>query len=487
VSDARLAWEELDQTRRNYYLEAENPGAEFVESLAMLPILEDAAAESGYTGSDRVTSFRESWLRTEAFIAWTEAKHNEIVSGFTTEDMEFFSEFHADTAWITMVTDSPERIDYELGSFPLTQLPRPVALALQGIREGESIPFEEGVQLRLDRLARSAAPAVAADSGSMWTIAQGRVRFLNLSALGREKLVNHAFIDTSAVLEVARFFAGTIGTLPSDTVLLSPALTVTTEQLALELEFFQTRLPVRPWEPFWVMMTVDNCILQTMRTAELRELDPILYESLVRDADRFGIETALEALYQDSVSSRVSITGDDILGEYPLLEEAVTIPEKRVLLALHLPSQEQFNAFLRAVEAGTDSRFADSLEGLPFLFPSSPVSRVTGPLSMQDLPEGHGELVFAIPPGDSSWVGPLQSIHVTGSMIYRVLEIVPEHTAQPDEIMPLLRQKALARAETARSEEWLQALRIEYCLELNSDAIAALPGDPGLWESTREE
>lgn len=486
MSDACRSWEELDQTRRDYYLDAENPGEEFVESMAMLQILEDVAENSGYNGSDRVTSFRESWLRTEAFIAWTEKKHREIVSGLTEEDMEFFAVFHADTAWITMFVDSRPDIETGLGFFTLPELPRSVASALQGIQEGASISFEEGIRLRLDRIAHSSAPRIIADSGSMWTIAQGQIRFLNLTALGREKLVNDTFIDTTAVLEVSRYFAGTIDTLSSDTVLLSRNLAITADQLALELEFFQTRLPVRPWEPFWVMMTLDNCILQAIRARELSEINPVLYDSLRLDADRFGIETALESLYEDSVTSKVYITGDDIMSEYSLLEETVTIPEKRVLLALHLPPG-QSDAFVRALEAGNADEFADSLEGLPFLFPNEPVSRITGLLSMQDLPYGHGELVFSLPSGDNSWIGPLQSVHMTGSMIYRVLEISPEHIAQPDEIMPLLRQKAMERCEAMRSEEWMQALKLDYGFQLNIDTIAALPRDPGLWGVTPEE
>ncbi len=483
LAEASAAWSQLDEAGRDYFLRSGSPGEEFVSGIAMLDILKAAAVRNGYTADPAVVSFRNSWLRTESFIAWSALKHDELVSGFTGEELRFLAEHSADTVRLTLF--SPGRRELDMGFLRLSEIPPEPARALLEIPVGSSIPFRDG-SLRLNSILRGEPSPFPPDSVLLWSCAQGRLRFMNLADdyLAREEY--GISIDTLAVHRVSRYFAGSIQALPGDTVLSSSLLTVTAEDLARELEFFQTRLPVNPGEPMWAMMTVDNLIIQTLRMNQLAVLCPALMDSLEAGADDFALETAVSAMYADSVTAMLSLDEEAVLDEYRLLEEPVVIPEKRVLLALHIP-EDSAALFFAALEDGGAEEIARSLEGLPFLFREGPVSRVTPPLAFQQLPYGHREPVFDQAPGDTSWVGPLEMEHMPGLAVYRVLEVIPEHTAEPWEIMPLLRRNAMVRAEDARAEQWMQGMKDEFNLRVNRRALGKLPSDPGLWAAILPE
>ena len=482
-SDAALEWNRLGQERRDWFLEAENPGEEFVNSLAMLQILREVASREGYMADPAVLSFRNSWLRTEAFIAWTESEQNAIEAGLTQDELRFCADHRTDTLWLSMTFgDSP---DLGLGPFSVPDLPREIAIALYDAMPGATAPYGEGAMIRLDSVIRGEGSSVLPDSADIWAMGQGRIRFRNLADAGAEGANNNVLIDTCAVLAVAGYFAGAIDSLPADTVLRSSIATLTAPELALEMKFFETRLPVRSWEPQWVDMTVRNVLLQTMRASEIRAANPALMDSLVREADSYALDLALSALYRDSVTSRVSVTEADIQHEFGLLSQTVTIPEKRVLLALYAPPG-MAEALRGAFANGNVDRFAEGLSGVPFLFGDAPPSRITPPLSFEDLPYGHREAVFSIPAGDDSWIGPMQWNDMPGLVIYRLVDVLPEHPAEPREIEPLLRQRAFEREQALLGEEWMERLGNEFDLELNRPAIQELPGDPDLWITLRQ-
>ncbi len=481
LEDARDQWSLLDQSRRDYFLESVSPGEEFVTSIAMLDIVRTVAAREGYTSDPALLSYRNSWLRTESFIAWSELKHDELVSGFTGEELRHFAEHSADTVWLTLFTQGRRELD--MGFLRLPELPLEVAGALLEIPAGSAIPFRDGCMIRLNSISRGEPSGLPPDSALLWGYAQGRQRFLNLTDGYLAHGAYQISIDTSAVLQVSRYFAGSLQSPPQDTVLRSSLLTLTADELALELGFFQTRLPVRPWEPQWVMMTVDNVIIQTLRMNQLAHQHPTLLDSLEAGADSYAMELAVSAMYEDSVTALLSLDEETILAEYGLLDEPVVIPEKRVLLALHIPV-EVVPLFAAALGSGTEDAIARDLHGLPFLFNGGPVSRVTPPLSFQQLPYVHRELVFDRSPGDTSWVGPLEMEHMPGQAVYRVLQVIPEHDAEPWEIMPILRERAMRRAESARTDLWMQGMKDEFDLRVNHRALEELPADPGLWAAT---
>ena len=229
------------------------------------------------------------------------------------------------------------------------------------------------------------------------------------------------------------------------------------------------------------MMTLDNIIMQTIRMQELSEGHPVELDSLEDEADEYLMELALQAVYSDSVTSSISVSEEDLQLEYSQMDSTIMIPEKRILLALHLPF-EQEEAWMASVSAGTQNTFAEGLEGLSFLSPDGSSSRITAPVSEQELPENARESVFSHPSDDPSYIGPLPSSRIDGFELYQILEVLPEHPAEMEELRSVLRSSAHERLEVLRIEEWMQGLKDEYGFLLNTDLLCELPADPGLWD-----
>jgi len=487
VEEASEAWSTLDQAQRDYYLRLESPGEDLVTSLAMKGIVESLADSLGYTGDARCLAFRDSWLRTEAFVALSGMIHDGIVAEITMADLDFCTAHAADTVWLTAMADSAPELD--LGPFGLPAIPHPVAVSLADARQGAILPIRNGLSLRVDSLSEGGAavspnspalPVDLADSIGIWVLAQSRQRFLNLTDRYGASIDYSVSIDTSAVLRVTGFFAGRTPSLPADTVMASRLVTCTSQGLAHEMEFYQTRIPLDPSQPMWAMMTLDNLVIQTVRVGELEALAPLLMDSLESEADSYLMSMALDSLFQDSVTAMVTLTAEDIEEEFQLMDSVILIPEKRVLLGLYLPPDQE-GAFLDAVEAGTEGSLLESLQGLPFLFPDGPVSRTTGPLIGTDVPAEHRDAVFSMAPGDTTLLGPFPMDRMPGFALYRVLEVIPEHPAEMSEIRPELRQAATTRLQIGWMEEWLERLGERHGFRVNIEAIQRLPLDPGQW------
>ena len=488
VADAAVHWSALDAEQREYYLESEDPGEVFVTSLSMMYIFQEYVEREGYTSIPLFQSYRNSWLRTESSLTRREHMRDEILSGLTPEHLQFFSVHLADTVWLSLEADSiPSK---EIGFFRLSDIPYPLAVALDSLTEGDALEMESGAGIRLDRIVRGepASPAGllahdgTPDSTAAWLLTEGRLRFLNQFDTFLFTAEFDVSVDTTSVLEVAAYFDGRIDTLATDIVLTSSLLTCTASELASEMTFYQTRLPLRANDPVWAMMTLDNVILQTIRMRELFSTDPAAMDSLEELADRYLVELALDSVYSDSVTGLLLMTPQELEYEYANMDTCLMIPEKRILLALHLPFDRE-DAWGAAVSTGSQDSYADDLEGLPFLFPDGTVARITGPLTLEDIPLNNREAVFGSPAGDTSFIGPLPSTYIEGFELYRVLEVQPEHPAEMDEIRSQLRSSALIRLEVQRGEEWIAGLKDEYGFTLNDDILDELPADPGLWVS----
>ena len=485
ASDAHDQWLVLSPEEQEFFLESGDPGGELIRSMAMKRIVEAVAVDAGYLSDPRMIAFRNSWLRTEASLARNAMILDSIIAALTPEDLELCAAHSSDTVRITLLPASAPGID--LGPFPLPHLPHGLAAALlETSRPGCVLPLGNGSELRVDDLVRGSGtvprldPSNPTDSTAVWTLAQGRLRFLNLVDLDLARIEQGMRIDTAAVVRVTTLPADEAGLLTEDTLMVSALVTCTSRGLADEMDFFATRIPEMPRNPAWGLATLDNVLMQTVRSRELARLAPSISDSLAREADSYLTGIALDSLVTDSVLSAVTVTEDDLLEEYALLDTVFQVPEMRVLLALYLPPGEE-DTFLEALDAGRGEDFVEGLGGLPFLFREAPVSRITGPLVPTDVPEEHRDAVFGVQPGDTTLLGPFPIGRMPGMALYRVLEVIPEHEADWTEIRPMLRQSALARLQAAGLEEWLDRLGRLHGYRTNPDAIRALPRDPGLW------
>ena len=469
-------------------MQFDDPATEFVTGMTMMSVLQEFAEREGYTEIPRIQHFRDSWLRTEASMIRQDHMRDRIISDLTAEEMQFWNSQRADSVRLTLECDSIPSV--EMGLFRLSHIPHHIAVDLDSRSAGTAIELERGLRIRLDQMIRGDAGTVSPlltpdgnpDSTEIWVLSEGRLRFINL--LERYDAIDRygISIDTVAVLAVASYFDARTAVLPVDTVLSSRLVTTSSLDLATEMAFFQTRLPLMANNPVWCMMTLDNIIMQTIRMQELSEGNPVLMDSLAEEADKYLMELALQAVYSDSVTSSLSITEEDLQFEYSQMDSTIMVPEKRILLALHLPF-EQEEAWMASVNAGTQNTFAESLEGLSFLSPDGSSSRITAPVSEQELPENTRELVFSHSSDDSSYIGPIPSSRLDGFELYRVLEVLPEHAAEMEEVRSALRSSALERLEVLRIEEWMQGLKDEYGFLLNTAHLTELPSDPGLWAS----
>ena len=64
---------------------------------------------------------------------------------------------------------------------------------------------------------------------------------------------------------------------------------------------------------------------------------------------------------------------------------------------------------------------------------------------------------------------------------FRLIDVVPEHVASFQEVVPQIERITRRRLEERRTLELLQDLEEKYSLRINTAALDSLPGDPGLW------
>lgn len=494
VEEAYLVWQGFDDEQKALFLGADTVGVELTRSIAMRGILVEEIRDAGYLDDPWIEAFGRAWLRTEASVALTDLMLSRIQSEIDSTEIAFCAEHLNDSVWLSASDTLSGRVDF--GCFSLAELPCELARAIDSTDDSLFMfvfePEFDSLTIRCDSMTRGARVEHgtfvmadgSADSTSLWTLAQGRIRFWRLCT--QKNLISEygVFVDTTAVDRLASFYSGASPLVGNDTVFSSVLGSFTSMELSREIAFFQTRLPLRSDQREWILAAIDNILLQSYLASELASQSPAAMDSLQTEVFNYTCGLAVDSMRKDSILSSLMITEEDLQYEFDNLETPQVTPEFRILMTAVLSPADTVR-YREASESGSLEEFLNSLPGIDFFQDPGAPPGVTRPLRESDLPPSHTDAVFSAQAGDSSWIGPFLLDPIRGSVFYRVIETIPEHPATLDELRPQLEIVAKSRVEIEATEQWLLRMADRHGLRLNIDAILQLPADPGDWGTAR--
>jgi hypothetical protein len=487
VSEVGAAWNRMNDENRDVFTARDNPLGQYLLAYARKMMVEMEIESHGFLSCPALLSQGEAWLR---FTAGTEALDSlrSRERGLITEDeVRFFLDHAGTLVWYTICPGGPG--EEVRGPEHLPEiLPPALAFHLDSMSVGQILPDAAGIPVRLDSvlpgdpaileptLADTAASREMAIESMMLARSAARVQEI-LDGMHAEYSVR---VDTAAVERLAASYRGECE-LRDEPLLTSDLESWTSQELSDELAYLSSRMVTRPSSGSWLLYCLDHLLLQSA-LAEQEGISGDRLDSLEADAEAYMLSLASDWLYDEVVSSTVTVTEEDIRYQFDFLTEPVMLPERRVLRAALLPSQRSED-YRAAAEAGTLDGFRDELGGVPGIAaaPAEDPQR-TRPLTISEVPGGYGESVFNGSGTDSSgWMGPFQLGNSGDFILFRVEEILPASAAGLEDLRRQVEEAARSRLEEEVTVRWMHELEEKYSLEINEDALDRLPADPALW------
>lgn len=482
VNKAGELWSGLEPGERAVFTGEAEPAHEFLLAIARRSMLDSEIAESGLLFSPRVLRFEIAWQRSTSFIALADSLPARIVRGYDESDIAFFREHMGKTVWFTDMSSGVQN-----GPHHLPELPRELTTALSNAAVGESVTAG-GVVFRLDSLEGTDSTLLAdalADTANIRRLALSRLSSAEAQraiSQAEQQALSTTTIDSSLVLTFAAV-AGDIesGAFDPDQVVLDcPLLNLTAHDLFWEISFTSRSTPVSPGSSTWLLNYLRNLVRLSAGAALFREEWPDETEGIVTASREFGRQTALEALYDERVRSRVTVTDSMMEAEFQGLAEPLLYPEQRVL-EMGSVSAEKLPDLRQALQNEDHRTVRNLLEPYSTWPGFDTGSLLSIPVTATKVPEAMGGIVFSADPADSvTWYGPMETSH--GSMmVYRTAQTLPRRPATFEEAREWLEMTVRSRLEEARTLEWMGELKADNRLELNEELLPELPADPALW------
>jgi hypothetical protein len=467
VREAGVLWEGLEESDRAFFARSDNPSREFVEALAGKAALEVLLDSSGILDDPDLTAFTSSWLRVESAIRARSLLAHEEMASVNDSDLDFFRAREGVMAWFTLEDTGP------IGPLPLTELPRELASALNGLSPGQSVVLEEYGSVALDSLYDNmphSRPSAEPDSTLIQIIGYGRERFHYLKTY---------YVLRSDPGTLVSQGLGDISSIPEDSVVVSSPLGEWTRgQLEQELRFFQTRVPYLSSGPEWIDMITENLFMQSHFKNLLQARYPAAADSVVQASLAFSRRRGAELLMREHVLRHVEVTREDLEREYSLLSEPVLTAERRVFATASsgIEDLDRFRSSL--LEPGGPESFPP----VPGLSASQDSPGVTVPLMRVGLPGNISSALFDIDADDTTtWMGPFE-IEPGFFGAFRLLEVIPPRPATIDELEDRLRDAAQNRLEAEYTDGFLLEQRNRFGVKVNEQALRGLPASPELWK-----
>lgn len=484
--DLGMEWRLLSNTGRSRFLSDDNPVGNYLVAVSRREILKRELESLGYFDTEKITVEGTLWRRIEGAIACREFLNSKALANVTEEDLANYRYFVGTSVWYTINPNQQDVVSE--GPEHLAEISFELAFCLDSLELDEIGESAGGVTVRLDSVVKT-APALIADAladsvtfneTATSRIALGRVRRQYIE--WQENMYDdyNIEIDSSAVLDLAEYYANLIDIDINTIVIESDFGVWTVADMQYEIEFTETRMPTQPSTPTWLYFLIDNVLLHQILNNVLAEEAPHIVDSLGAESESWILEIAADELVGKVMEERVHITETDIEYEYTNMAEPIMIEEKRILEIALLPfdRQDEYE------EATLESRgeIIAELPGYTYLLADSSGSRITTPLRMSDVPGGYGQSVFDIVPADTSkWIGPFPLSETRGSALFRLVEVIPERVATFEECYSTLEGRATNRIQETVLMEWLHELEEKHNLQINEEALSDLPSDPALW------
>jgi len=487
VSEVGTAWNRMDDGDRELFTSKDNPLGQFLLTYARKMMLELEIDSRGLMSDPDMTACGEAWFRFTSGAEAIDSLRSHERSLITDEEVQFFLDNAGRWVWYTLRPGEPgEEIR---GPEHLPEiLAQGLATHLDTMSVGQILTDARGVSVRLDSIQLADSAMIGRILADTMTSREMAIESITStrSAVRMQQILDvmhteHSVrVDTAAVERLAAFYSGEAELL-DETLFTSDLDDWTSKQLSDELAFLSSRIYTQPSSVPWLLYCLDNMLMQTI-LIEQHGISGARLDSLRADSQDYMFDLALERLYDEVVSSSVSVTEEDVQYQFEFLTEPVMLPERRVLRIALLPSQRA-DDYRTAAGAGTLDRLLDELEGIPGLAasPADDLQR-TRPLTADEVPGDYGDQVFDGSDADSSgWMGPYRFGDSGDYILFRVEETLPAAEAALEDIRSQVEITARGRLEEEATVHWMQELEEKYGLEINEEALDRLPADPALW------
>ncbi|MFO7625872.1 MAG: peptidylprolyl isomerase [Candidatus Fermentibacteraceae bacterium] len=482
VREAGELWSGLEPGERAVFTGKAEPVREFLLAISRRSMLDSELTETGLLSSPQVLRYEVAWQRSTRFLALADSLPARIVRGLGESEIAFFREHMGRTVWFTDMSSGVEN-----GPHHLPELPRELTMALSAAAQGGLVTVE-GAVFRLDSLEGTDSTLLAealADTANIRRLALSRLSSAEAQrtiSMAEELALSETTIDTTLVLAFAAA-GGDIetGSFDPDQVILDcPFVDLTARDLFWEISYTSRSTPVSPGSTTWLLNYLRNLVRLSAGAALFCEEWPEEAEGIVTASHAFGRQTALDALYHERVSSRVTVTDSILQAEFQGMTEPLLYPEQRVLEIGSV--REDVLPDLRQALQNEDHETVRTLLQPYSNWPGfNTGSLLSIPVTASQVPEAMGGIVFSADPADSvTWYGPMETSH--GSMmVYRTALTLPRRPATFEEAREWLEMSVRSRLEETRTLEWMDELKMEHRLELNEELLPDLPADPALW------
>ena len=479
LSELTTAWNELDISQHDSFLSSDVPSEAFFESFLGKNVVLHELEYSGYLNTPSTLAFGEAWLRLENAILVSRLMRSEITNSLTLEDIERYATTPPNKVWFTEEPGTPRETSHL--SMELRALPVDIYDHLVSLSPGSSEMNTQGLVIRLDSIAHFAPlPDTNTRDESVDTsnISMERLRlFMNrtLQAANQEYSLS---VDSSLMKS---FALQMLENRQSEIIIHSTYRNWNAAELQYEINFLDSRMPVRPDLFEWLNSLAESMILHTALLEYSETFYPEKLDSLLIEKESYFLNLALDIMYKEQISDKIVVDSSDIEEQYALLQEPFMFEERRVLETAILPDN-RLTEFEHYVIEGNQEEIVTSLQPLERLSDNNIAPQVSRPMRLVEIPAHLGDTVFHLAASDTlSWHGPFPIDEVDGSILFRLAGVVPSRIAEMDEITYDLSVMARKRLEEQAVTNWIVELREKHEVIINEEALHRLSTNPDLW------
>ncbi|MCK5785007.1 MAG: peptidyl-prolyl cis-trans isomerase [Candidatus Sabulitectum sp.] len=475
VKEAGIRWIEMAPEARIRFLSGNNPVGDFVTALGRNSMVTEEIDNETYLYSPVVQTMRDCWLTNSSFIAYTDSITSQVRENISEGDLSNYRELLGKIVWYSSETEGQQ------GPERLPELGWAVAFAFDSMDTGSTVEIE-GLVYTLDSVVTSPRHLIdetLADTDrfvafAINSLAESRVK-RHLASL-KNTVLESINIDSAAVAT----YCTRRGSMEDSAILASwnsGSISV------LEFDGITTFLSIgRPYtttSASWVSHNLNNQARLSYITEIYAEENPDDFITIQQEANDFAVDKASELLYTANVTNMVVVPDSMVLEAYSVMDSIPMMPESRIFESVAV-SGDVLDEALAMVNNGDDLLEFGNPGYREFLAPGTEfLSRQVYPT---ELPQSMETTLFLLEEGDSQWQRPIEVVEDL-FVIYRLVEIIPPHTASFEEMYESIKLGLLVHLEEQRTMEWICELEQNYDLQINHEILGDLPEDPSLWGS----
>jgi hypothetical protein len=490
VGDVGETWNSMNDNQRELFRSRDNTIGEYIVTRGRKALLEKELEAAGYMDDDYLLAYSSAWMNQKCGEAARRYLFEIEVENVGEDEIDFFVSHLGRTVLFTVNPGSDtEEVS---GPIHLPELPVEMVGLLDTLAMGESGITLSGIEVRLDSavtadsslISQVLADTAAVRSDAANSIANRRFQAIEDSLKLTLQTDYNINVDSTALQQLKLFYAEETESPSDETVIVeSDIISLTALDMKNEISYYQNRYSVDPADANWISVFIEFLLYNNYCRGILENECPETIDSLYAESERNLLDMASEVFYDDRIHSTVNVTREDMENLFESLEEPLTIPEKRVLQAIHMHRDSL--AVYRNMTPDEKEQYRLHLPGFESFAADSAHPQITRPLFLNDVPGFHGDEVFLIDPTDTTtWLGPLELYGGTQLCMFRLIEVVPERNATFDEVEDDLQIMTRNKLEEQATVDVIRELEEKYGMVINEDILDKLPEDPGRWTAS---